>query len=152
MNTSNPKSDPSSGPDSGTNASPSPAMALVRAYLDAMEARDLPLARSKLGAGFSMLFPGAVKLDSLEALVEWSKPRYQFVRKTYERYDEGSSPDAPEERIVYCFGTLSGRWLDGRDFAGIRFIDRFVVRNGQLVDQKVWNDMGEHRGAAHTSM
>jgi hypothetical protein len=45
--------------------------------------------------------------------------------------------------IVYCWGTLSGEWLDGAPFSDIRFIDRFVVRNGRLENQKVWNDLAE---------
>lgn len=117
------------------------ATRLVRDYLDAMEARDLSGARNLLAPGFVMVFPGDVRLETLEALVEWSRPRYQFVRKTYEHYDEAAT-DQPGESVVYCFGTLSGQWLDGRPFAGIRFIDRFVVRDGLLTDQKVWNDMG----------
>lgn len=117
----------------------------VRQYLDAMEARDLPRARALLAPDFRMIFPGAVQLDSLEALIEWSKPRYQYARKTYEGFDETATRDASpsSERVVYCFGTLSGRWNDGRDFSGIRFIDRFVVLDGLLADQRVWNDMAE---------
>ena len=34
-------------------------------------------------------------------------------------------------------------WLDGKPYAGIRFIDRFTVRNDKLVDQQVWNDLAE---------
>ena len=117
-----------------------PATRLVRSYLDAMETRDLPKARAMLAPGFVMVFPGDIRLETLEALVEWSRPRYRFVRKSYERYDEAAG-DLPGESIVYCFGTLTGQWLDGRPFANIRFIDRFVVRDGLLVDQKVWNDM-----------
>jgi len=44
---------------------------------------------------------------------------------------------------VYCYGTLSGEWLDGRAFADIRFIDRFTVVDGKLLDQTVWNDLAE---------
>ena len=50
----------------------------------------------------------------------------------------GKNPEA-----VYCFGTLQGERLDGTPYSGIRFIDRFTVREGRLVDQQVWNDMGE---------
>jgi hypothetical protein len=114
----------------------------VRDYLDAMERRDLDRARAMLAPGFSMLFPGGVRLTTLEALVAWSRPRYQFVRKHYDRYDECPGDG---ETVVYCHGTLAGRWNDGSEFAGIRFIDRFVVRDGQLADQMVWNDMGEAR-------
>jgi hypothetical protein len=48
---------------------------------------------------------------------------------------------------VYCFGTLYGELLDGTPYSGIRFIDRFTVKDGKLVDQNVWNDMGEVLGA-----
>jgi hypothetical protein len=43
--------------------------------------------------------------------------------------------------IVYCFGTLYGDFADGRHFDGVRFIDRFTVRDGRLVDHRVWNDL-----------
>ncbi|MDO7593790.1 MAG: hypothetical protein MUQ90_00250, partial [Burkholderiaceae bacterium] len=45
--------------------------------------------------------------------------------------------------VVYARGTLSGNWLDGEPFSGIRFIDRFEVVDGLLVRQDVWNDIGE---------
>ena len=47
--------------------------------------------------------------------------------------------------VVHCHGTLSGTFADGAEFQGIRFIDRFTVRDGKLVDQRVWNDMAEVR-------
>jgi hypothetical protein len=114
--------------------------AIVQAYLAAMEARDLPAARAHLAPGFAMTFPGGVRLDSLEALVAWSAPRYRFVRKTYERFD--AMPG-----LVYCFGTLHGEWPDGTPFAGIRFIDRFELEGRLIRRQDVWNDMGEARAA-----
>jgi len=112
----------------------------VRAYLDAMERRDLGAARSFLAPGFCMVFPGNKRFDALEQLVESAKGRYRSARKTYERYE--TAGDA-----VYCFGTLHGELLDGSPYSGIRFIDRFTVRAGKLVDQNVWNDMAEVLGA-----
>jgi ketosteroid isomerase-like protein len=108
----------------------------VKTYLAAMERRDLAAAKALLAPGFTMVFPGDRRFDTLEALVEFSKGRYRSARKTYERFD--ACGDA-----VYCFGTLYGEWLDGTAYSGIRFIDRFTVRDGRLVDQQVWNDMGE---------
>jgi phenylpyruvate tautomerase PptA (4-oxalocrotonate tautomerase family) len=116
------------------------AIALVRDYLAAMEARDLARARRQLADGFVMIFPGGVRLSSLEALVEFARPRYRRVRKIYERFDEAPADDGI---VVYCFGTLEGEWPDGTPFAGIRFIDRFTVRDGRLADQQVWNDLAE---------
>ena len=112
----------------------------VRAYLDAMERRDLAAAKSFLAPGFFMVFPGNKRFDTLEKLVESAKGRYRSARKTYERYE--TSGDA-----VYCYGTLYGELLDGSPSSGIRFIDRFTVRGGKLVDQNVWNDMAEVLGA-----
>jgi len=112
----------------------------VRAYLDAMERRDLAAAKSFLAAGFFMVFPGNKRFDALEQLVESAKGRYRSARKTYERYE--TAGDA-----VYCYGKLHGELLDGSPYSGVRFIDRFTVRDGKLVDQNVWNDMAEVLGA-----
>ncbi len=114
---------------------------VVRDYLQAMEARDLDRARGHLAPGFVMTFPGGVRMESLEALIEWSRPRYRFVTKSYERFDALGG-------VVYCFGTLAGEWPDGTAFAGIRFIDRFALEGGRILRQDVWNDMGEARGEA----
>ena len=118
---------------------------LVRRYLAAMERRDLAEARSCLAPGFTMVFPGGRRLSSLEELVEFAKARYRSARKTYERFDAAGD-------VVYCFGTLSGELLDGSPYGGIRFIDRFTVRDGKLVDQQVWNDMAEVLGSRIASL
>ena len=115
---------------------------LVRGFLDAMERRDLATASGFLAPGFRMTFPGDAVFESLEALVAWAKPRYRSVRKTYDGFDRAESGG---DTVVYCFGTLSGEWPDGSAFAGIRFIDRFRLRDGELVEQQVWNDLAEHR-------
>ena len=115
--------------------------AIVRAFLAAMEARDLEAARSFLAPGFEMIFPGATPMKAIEELVVWSQSRYLSVGKTYDQFDELSSEAG--QIVVYCFGHLHGVWPDGNVFDGIRFIDRFTVRDNKLIDQKVWNDMGE---------
>jgi phenylpyruvate tautomerase PptA (4-oxalocrotonate tautomerase family) len=116
--------------------------ALVRGFLSAMEARDLDAARAMLAPGFAMTFPGDARMETLEELIAWSKPRYARVAKTYDRFDAAQDGGTA---IVYCFGTLSGEWLDGTPFEGIRFIDRFEIRDGRLTRQDVWNDMAEVR-------
>ena len=126
----------------GQRRSPGPALpdaaGVVHAYLAAMEARDLPAARAHLGDGFTMTFPGGITMQTLEELIAWSKPRYRFVKKTYDRFDAMGA-------LVYCFGTLHGEWPDGTPFSGIRFIDRFELSAGKIIRQDVWNDMGEVR-------
>ena len=116
------------------------AESLVREYLAAMERRDLPAARAMLAPEFEMTFPGDRKFSTLEQLVEFGATRYQSVGKRYERFDtvkDGASS------IVYCFGTLHGRWLDGTSFTDVRFIDRFAISEDKFTQQLVWNDLGE---------
>jgi ketosteroid isomerase-like protein len=117
---------------------------IVRDYLAAMERRDLAAAQSMLAPGFSMLFPGGKRFETLEALVEWAKPRYKRALKAYDHFDV--APQSDGSAVVYCFGTLHGELNDGTPYSGIRFIDRFTVRDGRLADQRVWNDMGEVLG------
>lgn len=113
---------------------------LVRSFLSAMEERDLAKARSFLDEGFTMTFPGGAQFTSLEELVEWGRSRYRFVTKTYEAFDECFGTQG---NVVYCFGTLAGQWPGGKEFSGIRFIDRFETNEGKLTRQSVWNDLAE---------
>lgn len=117
------------------------AVRTVRDYLNAMEARDLDLAQSFLGDGFVMVFPGNARFRHLKELVGWSRDRYKFVRKKYETFDVAAGRGGVT--VVYCTGTLSGEWLDGSSFSGIRFIDRFELEDDRIVNQQVWNDMAE---------
>ncbi len=135
------------GRTSRTPGTPPPAPAwVVRDYLGAMEQRDLEAATALLAPEFTMTVPGGAVFSRPEALADWAKSRYRSVAKTYERFDEaaGSSDGA----VVYCFGTLHGEWPDGTPFDGVRFIDRFVVKAGRIIDQQIWNDLAEIRGAA----
>ncbi|MDQ2091811.1 nuclear transport factor 2 family protein [Marimonas arenosa] len=132
-------------PRSPAPARPDPAR-FVRDYLAAMERRDLDAAKAMLGDDFTMQFPGAAPMTQLEELIAWSKPRYNFVTKTYDRFDAMQSDGAAA--LVYCFGTLSGEWLDGTPFSGIRFIDRFEIEGGKITRQDVWNDMAEVKANA----
>ncbi len=40
-------------------------------------------------------------------------------------------------------GYLFGEWHDGTRFETNRYMDSFVVRNGQIVSTHVWNDSAE---------
>lgn len=117
---------------------PDPA-SLVRTYLSAMEDRDIDLAGTMLSDDFTMHFPGAPAMTSLSELIEWSRPRYNWVRKTYARFDTSATPEGTA--VVHCHGTLYGEWPDGSAFEGIRFIDRFELSLGKITRQDVWNDM-----------
>lgn len=134
----------------GEHRTPAPALpdpiAVVRDYLTAMEARALEKAKALLADGFSMHFPGTGPMTALEQLIEWAKPRYRFVTKTYSGFESLQTPGAAA--VVYCRGTLSGEWPDGTTFEGIRFIDRFELIAGRLTRQDVWNDIAETKANA----
>lgn len=145
------------------------AKELVSSYLEAMERRDLTAASAMLAPGFRMLFPGGREFDSLLALVQAAKGRYRSANKRYERFDAlvadtvaDTLPDKTTEAregsgngpecVVYCYGMLYGELLSGETYDNIRFIDRFSVRDGKLIDQKVWNDMAEVLGSRLPSL
>jgi 4-oxalocrotonate tautomerase family enzyme len=124
-------------------AAPDPGQ-IVREFLAAMEARDLDGAAGFLGAGFFMVFPGGRRMSDLAALVAWAKDRYRFVKKSFDSVEAFQGDGCA---VVYTRGTLSGEWPDGTAFEGIRFIDRFELREGLITRQDVWNDLAEVRPA-----
>lgn len=123
-------------------AQPDPTQ-IVSGYLAAMEARKLDAADAMLGDGFTMTFPGTAPMCTLQELIEWAKPRYKFVTKTYEGFD--AMQGTGDAAVVYCRGTLQGEYHDGSTFEGIRFVDRFEITGGKITKQDVWNDMAEVR-------
>jgi len=51
------------------------------------------------------------------------------------------SPRLSTAPSVYCYGTRYGEWSDGTPFDGVRYIDRFPIRDGKIFGQEVWNDL-----------
>lgn len=113
---------------------------VVKSFLERMEALDLDGARSHLADGFSMVFPGGVEFNRLEELIAWAKPRYNWVKKSYDAWDAAAREDGV---AVTCQGTLRGEFPDGKPFEGVRFADWFLVQDGKIARQHVWNDLGE---------
>lgn len=89
-----------------------------------------------------MVFPGGVEFTDCGAIPAVSAASYRWVKKAFERFDEAPSADGT---VVYCYGTLYGEWPDGEPFSGVRYIDRFLVRDGRVADQRVWNDLAAAR-------
>lgn len=119
---------------------PIPPSEIIRSYLAAMEARDLDAAKQWLAADALLIFPGGANFTSLEAMIDWARARYRHIGKTYERFDETGTDDGA---VVICQGSLHGEWLDGTRFKDIRFVDWFLIRDGRIVEQRVWNDLSE---------
>lgn len=118
----------------------SAAIETVRHFLRLVEARDLEQAGSFLADGVNITFPGGRVFTTLQEQVDSSAGRFRRVRKTFDRFDVMAAGD---DAVVYVFGTLAGQDVDGVAFDGIRYIDRFTVRAGKIVDQMVWNDLAE---------
>jgi phenylpyruvate tautomerase PptA (4-oxalocrotonate tautomerase family) len=114
------------------------ASAIVKDFLARMQARELDAAQAFLAPDFSMHFPGSGPMHRLEELLQWSRQRYRSVGKVFATFDEVWSG---EGAVVYCTGTLYGVWLDGSAFDGVRFVDRFEIRDGLIQRQDVWNDL-----------
>lgn len=121
------------------------ASALVRDFLHHMHSRQLDQAAVFLAPDFSMHFPASPIMHKLEELVVWAQSRYQQIGKTYAQFDESWGD---ESCAVYCSGTLHGIGLDGTPFEGIRFMDRFVIVNGLIQTQEVWNDLVQSQNVA----
>lgn len=113
---------------------------LVQNYLKAVEERNFKIAGYYLADNFNMIFPGGNEFSNLIEMSDWAKTRYLRVSKYHEVIDvTGTKPNI----IVYVIGQLNGEWLDGRTFSQIRFIDRFKLKGLKIVQQLVWNDLGE---------
>jgi hypothetical protein len=110
----------------------------IRAFLAALEARDLAMANTHLHPKVEMVFPGGAAFYRLEELIDWARPRYRHVAKLVERIDVAGT-------TAFVQGTLYGQWPDGRAFEGIRFADWFEFEEGLIYRQRVWNDLAEIR-------
>ncbi|MBR9902519.1 MAG: nuclear transport factor 2 family protein [Gammaproteobacteria bacterium] len=110
----------------------------VRAFLSAMEARDLVNAERYLADDVVMQFPGAPSMQRLSEVVEWARNRYRSVSKTFHAVDQC---DYATHCVVICHGELTVKWLDGTTSTGVRFIDRFELTEGLITRQDVWNDL-----------
>ena len=118
------------------------ASEVVTSFLNALAVRDLDLAATHLSANFAMVFPNNVQMNTLQELVEWSRPRYRSIQKTIHHLDESWRGDGA---VVYASGHLSGVFHNGDTFEGIRFIDRFEVVDGKIERQGVWNDLEAYK-------
>ncbi|HSF85664.1 MAG TPA: nuclear transport factor 2 family protein [Acidimicrobiia bacterium] len=112
----------------------------ISRFLRLVEARRLEEASEFLARDVQITFPGGRQFGSLEEQVASGAGRFRRVRKVFERFDALETDDAS---VVYVYGTLEGLDASGVAFSGVRFIDRFELQGGAIVDQRVWNDMAE---------
>jgi ketosteroid isomerase-like protein len=122
------------------SAQTSDDVAIVRAFLDATMKPDAERAASYIAPDFKLTFTGGRTFDHPSGSIGFNARRYRWVKKAMDRFDvvPGS-----EETIVYSIGTLYGEWPDGTPFKDNRYVDRFVVRGGKIIQMDVWNDSAE---------
>jgi hypothetical protein len=85
-------------------------------------------------------FTGGRRFRHPSETAAFNAGRYKWVKKKMQRSDV---VPGQHETIVYNLGSLYGEWPDGTPFEGNRYVDRFVVRNGKIVQMDVWNDSAE---------
>jgi hypothetical protein len=116
------------------------AAEVVERFLVASMVPDPVTAARYIADDLKITFTGGRPYRHPRETAAFNAKRYKWVKKKMERTDvvPGAS-----ETIVYNLGTLYGEWPDGTPFEGNRYVDRFVVRGGKIVQMDVWNDSAE---------
>ena len=114
---------------------------LVLAFLKALENRDMISAKALLAPNVTITFPGTAPFTQLDDLLPFARQRYQWIKKQIEGVDTVNPGQG--EMVVYVRGCLYGLNLHNVEFSDVRFIDRFVVKDGLIVSHEVWNDLAE---------
>lgn len=116
------------------------AAEVVEKFLIASMVPDPQTAARYIADDLRITFTGGRKYSHPRETAAFNARRYKWVKKKMEHTDvvPGTS-----ETIVYNLGTLYGEWPDGTPFEGNRYVDRFVVRGGKIVQMDVWNDSAE---------
>lgn len=115
---------------------------IVDTYLRTIMIPDPVAARQYVAPDMRIRFTGGREMKDPTECTAFNRGRYARVQKRYERYEVVAGA-SPEEAVVYSLGTLFGEWPDGTPFEGNRYVDRYVLRNGRIVQMDVWNDSAE---------
>ncbi len=116
------------------------AAKIVESFLVASMIPDVEAAAKFVSQDLKLTFTGGRRFTHPRESTAFNAKRYKWVKKKMERTDVCP---AINETIVYNTGTLYGEWPDGTPFEGNRYVDRFVVRDGLIVQMDVWNDSAE---------
>ena len=131
-----------SAPAPGGEDMPFDPAAIVDEYLRLLMIPDPDAARRFVGPDLKIRFTGGREMHDPSECAQFNKGRYQWVKKRFES-TEVVAGATPAFAIVYSKGTLYGAWPDGEAFEGNRYIDRYVLRDGLIVEMDVWNDSAE---------
>lgn len=118
------------------------AIDIARDFLDALDRRDLAAATALLAPQFGMRVTGGHRFVTLAEFVAYAAGRYASMRKSGRQYD---ACDAALGVVVYARGTMSGEWRDGGSFQDVRWVDRFLIRDGRITELQTLSEIGEFR-------
>jgi hypothetical protein len=122
------------------------AAEIVEKFLVASMVPDPVTAARYVADDLKLTFTGGRRFTHPRESTAFNAKRYKWVKKKMERTDVAPGQ---AETIVYNTGTLYGEWPDGTPFEGNRYVDRFVVRGGKIVQMDVWNDSAERLLTRH---
>ena len=118
------------------------AARLVEEYLRLLMIPAPDKAAAFVAPDLLIRFTGGREMSSPRECAAFNATRYAWVKKSFAG-TEVVAGASEEESIVYMTGTLYGEWKDGTPFSGNRYVDRYVVRHGRIVQMDVWNDSAE---------
>lgn len=116
------------------------AAAMIDQFLQLNEERKTEQVQAMLAPGCRIEFPGGKQFKDQAEMIENAKGRYRWVKKHRNRYFVGTDGN---KTTVTSIGTLYGENLAGVPFEGIRYVDVFVIEDGLITEQMVWNDFCE---------
>ena len=118
---------------------------VVDEFLRLVMIPDPASARRYTSPEIRIRFTGNRPMRDPSETTAFNAARYRWVKKRIERTETvaSSTVDADGDTVVYSLGTLHGEWPDGTPFEGNRYVDRYVVRAGLIVQMDVWNDSAE---------
>jgi hypothetical protein len=131
---------PSAAASAPATNDPAEAAVIVERFLVASMVPDPETAATFMTPDVAITFTGGRKFKHPRDTTAFNAMRYKWVKKKMERTDVAPGDG---ETVVYNTGTLYGEWHDGTAFEGNRYVDRFVVRGGKIVQMDVWNDSAE---------
>ena len=115
---------------------------IVNEFLRLVMIPDPASARRYVSPDLQICFTGGRAMRDPAETSAFNATRYRWVKKRIERSDTVAGGTVAET-IVYSLGSLHGEWPDGTPFEGNRYVDRYVVRHGLIVQMEVWNDSAE---------
>jgi hypothetical protein len=114
----------------------------VDTFLRIIMVPDPVAARAYVSPELRIRFTGAREMRDPSECSAFNAGRYRWVKKRIAQTDVVAGATA-DSGTVYSVGTLYGEWPDGTPFEGNRYVDRYVVQAGKIVEMEVWNDSAE---------